>query len=137
MLERGVLEMKSMQLRKQTGVAEQLSLSLELFVYVTQEGEEDFLTYRVPAIAVLSRRAAKSRFDAMARDPFSWVPTAGEQAISLEGIIFDPLNPLVLISGDVKKVGDTVADAVILEIKRDRVLFKTPTGKIWIPLERE
>lgn len=44
--------------------------------------------------------------------------------ITVQGIVMDPAQgALALIDGDVKKVGDSVGEAVIVEILKDRVLL--------------
>jgi hypothetical protein len=41
--------------------------------------------------------------------------------LTVEAIIFDPLDPEVLINGQSLKTGDTIEGADIIEIKKDRV----------------
>ena len=82
------------------------------------------------------------------RDPFA--PLIGPDGVSrvsfdthdflIEGIIHDPTaESLVLINGEFYKEGETVGDAVVLQILKDRVILKQDGEEktLWIVEETE
>lgn len=75
------------------------------------------------------------------RDPF--LPLIGpngvltrrqSSALSVEGIIFDPNGSLVLVNGEFYKEGDVIGDATVVNIYKDRVVFKQEDEEktLWI-----
>ncbi len=65
------------------------------------------------------------------RDPF--IPLLGgkgydevsiKQKMKLEGILWSPINPLVVINGETLELGDEIAGAIIERIDKDRVFLR-------------
>ena len=56
-------------------------------------------------------------------DKASGVFSSEELGFSLSGIVWDPRNPVAIINGEMKHVGEVVNGKTILEIKEDRVLL--------------
>ncbi|MEA3368800.1 MAG: general secretion pathway protein GspB [Candidatus Ratteibacteria bacterium] len=65
------------------------------------------------------------------RDPF--VPLLGgksydevsiKQKMKLEGILWSPINPLVVINGETLELGDEIDGAIIERIDKDRVVLR-------------
>ncbi|MDD5194942.1 MAG: hypothetical protein PHQ96_04600 [Candidatus Omnitrophica bacterium] len=65
-------------------------------------------------------------------------PTIAEPikaSYTLQGIIYDELNPIALINGIQVKLGDRIGDAVVLDISSEGVKLEAKEGKIFLPLQ--
>jgi hypothetical protein len=73
------------------------------------------------------------------RDPFTAAPIISERntqsGFALSGILWDKVNPLAIIDGEVVKKGDRLGNKLIEEIKRDRVVLSDGEEFIEIKLE--
>jgi len=50
--------------------------------------------------------------------------------VTIEGILYSRDNPSAIIGGRIVHVGDVISDALVVEIRKDRVLFER-TGQQW------
>ena len=77
-----------------------------------------------PQISVIgSRHAKRSSYAYWGRTPFSLAPVKAYQGLILEGIVWDKNKPAAIINGSVVKVGDTIDEHIVVDIKRDRVII--------------
>ena len=128
-LEHGVMKADRFYLEKQSAAdPNDLLLVLTASVYVRKTAEDEILKKDIPAeISLLERKTGRSRFDEMGRNPFTKAPIRIQQEaapIALQGIIYDPSQPIALINGETKSVGDVVGDYKIVEIHQDSVLLE-------------
>lgn len=123
-LEHGILQVDQFQLAKAAEPkAGALNLVLTSEVFVKKEAEQDILAEAMNLQAPLPRQAPESRFDHVERDPFVRVEKITAKELKLEGIVYDPVDPMVLINGEVRRVGDQVDGMTITEIHQDKVLL--------------
>jgi Tfp pilus assembly protein PilO len=106
-------------------------LSITIDVFVRKDPDFDILAQEMGLKAPVKRQAGTSEYDEIERNPF--VTTEIELPdFNIEGIIYDSETPMVLIAGEVKKVGDQVGETVIQEIQPDSVIFKSEKEEIRI-----
>lgn len=144
-LKQGVIKAERFRLGKGETSSGNLALSLTVSVCVNKTSGEDILKGPISSASPLQRRGGKSRVKEIARDPFQKAveaaavaqPTIKTGTIGLEGIIYDPAAPLVLIHGETKGVGDLVGEMKILEILPDSVLFQRGREQVRVRLREE
>ncbi len=139
-LEHGVIRVEHFRMEKVQNDPTRLSLSLEASLYVKKSSDQNILVEPISSNVPLERQAGRSRFNAIDRNPFTRalvasVPTA-EAQINLEGIIYDPAEPLVLINGETKRIGDLVHHMKIIDIQPDSVLFEKGSEQVRMRLRR-
>lgn len=104
-----------------------LRLSLNAVFFVKKTPDQDLLSRAIPAVPK-ERLAQRSRFESISRNPFTERRAAPAamvpDVIKLEGILYDPAQPLVLINGVTWKKGDHVGAMKIVEIYPDRVIVE-------------
>ena len=111
-----------------------------LYLEKKMAGKTSTLVLSRKAISPLSSKKAEEETPEVSipitikRDPFlpsymrvgdrsSGVFSSEELGFSLSGIVWDPRNPVAIINGEMKHVGEVVNGKTILEIKEDRVLL--------------
>ena len=132
-LEHGVLRIERFRLEKDAADLEYLMLTVAVSVYVKKAPNHEILKEQISVTSPLERRAGQSRFSEITRNPFTKKPVARAQPhaeLNLEGIIYDPAAPLVLIDGETKAVGDRIKDMKIIEIQPDSVLLEKGNKRI-------
>jgi len=128
-LEQSLMTVSQFQLGMGGGRDESmLQLSLNAVFFVKKKSDQDLLDSRAIPAVPKERLAQRSRFESTERNPFTerrLAPAAMVQdVIKLEGIIYDPVQPLVLINGVTWKKGDQVGAMKIVEIKPDRMIVE-------------
>jgi len=125
MLQQGIVTIDQFKLEKEAALSMKLMLLLSASVYVRKTSEQNILQEQISTAASFDRQPVESRFDSIDRDPFTKkvVSQKVESVIKLEGIIYDPAQPIALINGEARKIGDRVGDAEILDIQRNRVVL--------------
>lgn len=138
-LPHGIITVDQYRLEKQSGESTLLNLTLTLSVYARKTKEENILEQKFSLDMPIQRKAGMSRSKGIARDPFNQkiVPVEEEAVINLEGIIYDPVQPIVLIGGETRKVGDVVAGMTIAEIHPEYVVFKKDGEQTVVRLYQE
>lgn len=98
-----------------------------IFLAVSKKGapEAGLATVAAELEEPVERVAPRTQFRDWGRDPFF---VKGEEkalpSLRLEGIIMDPVSPFAMINGEIRKVGDTMDGATVVEIREDRVILK-------------
>ncbi|MFA5100907.1 MAG: hypothetical protein WC547_08505 [Candidatus Omnitrophota bacterium] len=69
------------------------------------------------------RHAKRSGYEYWGRTPFSLAPIKAFQGLILEGIVWDNDKPVAIINGSVVKIGDTIDEHIVVDIKPDRVIL--------------
>ena len=126
-LENGVMRVDRFRLETEGAQGqESLVLSLSTSLFVRQALEQEVLKEALSKSTILERKAGKSRFAKMERNPFTKTAVQSEVAspVVLQGIIYDPKQPIALVNGETKSIGDEVGGMKILEIEPDSVLFE-------------
>ncbi len=139
-LNNGLIRTSNFRLLKSASGSSDLDLILQAYLYIRSQPDQDLLkeislspsSFTIPQTAV-------SRFQDYHRNPFVQEIIVGPQKaqLSLEGIIYDPAQPIALINGEAKKVGDQVDNAKILEIHRSYVVLQRENEQIEIRLGPE
>lgn len=139
-LEHGIIKVDRFRLEKLQNNSTRLMLSLESSLYVKKVQDQDILAEPISVNVPLERQAGKSRFNAVERNPFTKASigaiATAESQINLEGIIYDPAQPMILINGETKGVGDTVHHMKIIKIEPDSVLFEKGSERVRMRLRR-
>lgn len=128
-LEHGILRVDQFSLARKEPSKPELSLTLTADLFVKKDSQQDIFETGTGSQVPRERNAHKSRFPEIGRNPFVGKEERPVSTIAIEGIIYDPAAPMVLVGGDVKSAGDRVNDAVIVEIFPDSVLFKKEDGE--------
>ncbi len=140
MLEHGIIKVDRFRLEKLQNDLTRLMLSLESSLYVKKVQDQDILSEPFSSATVPERNAGKSRFNTVERNPFTKALIAAigtaESQINLEGIIYDPAEPMILINGETKGIGDIVHHMKIIEIQPDSVLFEKGSEQVRMRLRR-
>ncbi len=126
-LDSGVIKINSFRFDKMSASASNLTAALEANVYVRKTNDQDLFQTALEGELAPAKSQGVSRFQAYLRNPFSEeaiVSKVSQAALSLEGIIYDPAEPIALINGEARRIGDQVGDVKILDIQRNRVLFQ-------------
>ena len=86
-------------------------------------GEREALPQATPAqSAARTEQRQLARQMAWDRDPFTFAPTAaGLGGLALSGILWDPQQPMAIINGDLRHVGDALDGYRITAITSDQV----------------
>lgn len=132
-LEHGVMKVDRFRLEKEeTEDSAYVALDVAASVYVRKGLDQEILKREISQTDLLERKAGRSRFPKSGRNPFTKTVVQAEvkAPVKLEGIIFDPLGPMVLVNGETKGVGDVVNDLKIVEIDPDSVVFEGKGEKI-------
>lgn len=122
MLSKGVLTVDHFEMTPTVAGKSDISLALTLNAYVKKTSDQQILTEKSIAVSTV-HEPSKSRASTIQRNPFLQADEKSGFAVSVEGIIYDPKNPMVLIAGDVKRLGDQVDGLTIVEIRRDAVIL--------------
>ena len=136
----GVIKVDRFRLGSEGADPAHLALALSASVYVAKNDKQDVLRDTIVQTGLVPRLAARSRFEAIKRNPFAKaaeveIPVLpGKKKINLEGIIYDPAQPIVLINGETKGTGDYVEGMKIIEIQPGSVVFDQEGEKITIQL---
>ena len=137
-LESGIIKTDNFRLEQVVSTvanSSDLELSLEADLYVRKTIDQDlFRDVVIDESLLKDMNAGVSRYEKYLRNPFVEEVVEAAPTIAVEGIIYDPAQPIVLINGDMKHVGDQIGDAKILEIRPDRVLFERGDEKFEILL---
>ncbi len=139
-LEHGVIKVDHLRFEKKGIDAIQTGLLLAASVYVKKTPEQTVLKEQISETAPVQRHAARSRFETIDRNPFTKkveAIKAKEARVNIEGIIYDPAQPMVLINGETKGIGDRVNGMKIVEIRPDRVLFEKNGEQTEMRLHRD
>ncbi|OGX04616.1 MAG: hypothetical protein A3G87_08235 [Omnitrophica bacterium RIFCSPLOWO2_12_FULL_50_11] len=136
-LEHGLVRVEKFSLAPTKPNEPELNLTLTAELFVKKESEQDVFASEAKLKAPVERIAHKSRSPEVGRNPFVGKDIRPVIPLAIEGIIYDPEAPMVLVDGDVKKVGDRVHDAVIVEILPDSVLFQRDQEQIRVRLQQE
>lgn len=126
-LRHGIMTVERFRLEKETAEdSSPLVLSLVASAFVRKAPDHDLLKEEISMTSPMERRAGKSRFARIGRNPFGRVvvDTAVEAPVTLEGILYDPVRPIALVNGEAKAVGDVVNGMKILEIHPDSVVLE-------------
>ena len=141
MLEHGIIKVDRFRLEKLQNDSTRLMLSLESSLYVKKVQDQDILAEPISSTVPMERQAGKSRFNAFERNPFTKALIAAigtaESQVNLEGIIYDPAEPMILINGETKGIGDIVHHMKIIEIQPDSVLFEKGSEQVRMRLRRD
>ena len=89
----------------------------------TETASEEALTPATPD-QLAQRAAQRERAQRLAwdRDPFTFAPTAaGLGGLALSGILWDAQQPMAIINGELRRVGDALDGYRITAITQDRV----------------
>lgn len=86
----------------------------------------------VPAAAV-ERHSVRSRFASWGKNPFT---LKAESSITLNGIMWDKVNPKAAVNGAIVRKGDKVENNTVVDIKPDRVILNNGTENIELKLEQ-
>jgi Tfp pilus assembly protein PilO len=137
-LEYGIVRIKRVEMVKHASKEQQVSCNVSADLLAKKVSIKNILQESIARDAPVERSAGLSRFNGVERNPFTLVVKAGASELALEGIIYDPKAPLVLIGGEVKRVGDRVGDSEVAEILPDSVLFYQGSSKreLRVRLER-
>lgn len=126
-LEQGMIKINQFRLEKEsaqeTGA---LMLSLTASLYVRQSLEQEVLKESLSQTSPVQRKAGRSRFDKLTRNPFTKMVVRDEisNPVVLQGILYDTDEPIALVNGESRKVGDVVNGMKIVEIHPDSVVFE-------------
>ncbi len=120
-LQNGLIHVGQFSIRPSESHPPHLELSLHSFLLVENVHASE---QKVQAPKGQARHKAKSRYELSKRNPFLKVERLSDKKLTLEGIVYDPNSPVALMDGEMKRVGDQVRGATIVEIKPDSVLFK-------------
>lgn len=97
-------------------------------LFVKKNQKKDLFKEPVAEERPAARQAGKSRLESFGQNPFvKSVPIAQKASgvdINLEGIIYDPKEPIVLINGEARRTGDEVGNTKIVSIFPDHVVFE-------------
>lgn len=81
------------------------------------------------------RRARRSIYPTWGRDPFFVKGGAVSlEPFTLEGIILDQDAPYIVIDGEIKKEGDTVAGAEVVSIQKTKAILRRGSQEIVLKL---
>lgn len=139
-LENGLIRCDRFNLGKQSENGSVLNLNLEASLYVKPRSDWDIFSEIKSDSAVVdantNKQKASSRFKTFLRNPFAppTVRTMAKSSINLEGILYDPIQPIALINGEAKKMGDQVGNNKIVDISPTRVLFQSDSGQFELTL---
>ncbi len=103
-----------------------LTAILEAHAYVRKSIDEDMFQIELEGNPAPVKTPSVSRFQSYLRNPFilEAIPIhTSDMALRLEGIIYDPAQPIALINGEARRIGDQIGDAKIVDIQRNRVVF--------------
>lgn len=124
-LEHGVMRIDHFDLTKAGKEAGQLTLSLSARVFVKKKPDQQILSEAIIPDIPASGRGGKSRFLQVEGSPFEKRSVeSGAVVIDLQGIIYDPVSPIALIGGEVKRVGSEVSGMKIRKINQTSVVFE-------------
>ncbi len=140
MLEHGIIKVDHLRFEKKGMDPTQVGLSLAASVYVKRTTEQAVLKEQISETAPVQRHAARSRFETTDQNPFTKkveAPKVKETQMNIEGIIYDPAQPMVLISGETKGIGDRVNGMKIVEIRPDSIVFEKNGEQIKKYLHRD
>lgn len=73
------------------------------------------------------RQKARTSYDAWGQNPFMLAKPP--RAIVVEGVLWDPANPQVMINGEILSVGGTIGTNVIIGIRPNSVVLQTASGE--------
>ncbi len=134
-LENGIMEVDRFSLESEKPDDSSLILSLVASVYVKNSAEQKILEEEV-AEAPFERLAEKSRFQKIERDPFTKtvIQVKTEIPITLQGILYDSKQPIALVNGEARGVGEIVNDMKIIEINSDNVVLEKDGQKTKLQL---
>lgn len=82
------------------------------------------------------RQARHTKYTTWGRPPFRLgeVAQSSIAALTLEGIVMDPLVPTAIINGEIKKEGDEIAGATVVLIQKTKVILKEEKQEIVLEL---
>ncbi len=124
-LDHGILKIERFDLNPKEAKSQDLGLQLQCMVYLKKAKNVSLFSREEKDVETRPLMPkTRSRFNDIGRNPFSLVDQKQKSKTSLEGIIYDPVKPLAVIGGDIKRLGDQVDGATILEIKQNSVLFE-------------
>lgn len=132
-LDHGVMRVERFHVEKESAEdSSPLLLSLTGSVFVRRTADQEILKEELPATSLLERQAGRSRFAKIERNPFTKaaVQAEVEVPITLQGILYDPVQPIALINGETKGIGEVVGGMKVLEIHPDHVVFDKQGEKI-------
>ena len=136
-LNHGVMKIEHFRLEKEGAEdTSSLLLSLVASVFVRKSPDQKILNEGISMTFPLERQAGQSRFAKIERNPFTKavVQTEVESPVTLQGIIYDSAQPIALVNGETKSVGEVVNGMKIIEIHPDSVVFEKEGKKIKIRL---
>ena len=121
----GVMKVDRFRLDKEKEGSDLVTLSLAASLYLRKSTDQKILEADVAEVP-LERMAGRSRFQSISRNPFTKVPVRVEKTspVVLQGILYDAQQPLALINGDARRIGEVVNGMKIIEINPDNVVLE-------------
>lgn len=89
----------------------------------------------VKNIVPTERRAKKTNFTIWDRNPFIPKGTKAEVRVVLDGIMWNEVNPKVMINNEILGIGSTIAGYKVIDVKKDRVIVNDGTEDIVLRLD--
>ena len=124
-LNRSIIKVNSFRLDKPAS-SSNLTAAVEANVYVRKASDQDLFQEALEGEPEPIKSKSISRFQTYLRNPFleeATIIKSSSVTMRLEGIIYDPAQPIALINGEARQIGDQVGDAKIVDIQRNRVVF--------------
>ncbi|GEM_PF-5155647 len=139
-LTNGIIKTNHFHLEKADSKTPDLTLVLDAALYVRRTDVEELFQEVAPDESpALNKKTVLSRFQTYLRNPFVEEIIIGTPKLSfhLEGILYDSAQPIALINGEGKRVGDEVQHAKILEIRPDSVLMQKENEQFEVKLRHK
>ncbi len=124
-LQNAVMRVERFRLSKEEEASGSLQLSVAAWVYVRKSTNQKIFEAEI-AKAPMERKAGKSQYSSIDRDPFTKAPirTGKAAPAALQGILYDSQKPLALVNGETKGIGEMVNDMKIVEINPDGIVLE-------------
>ena len=124
-LDHGLVKVERLELNSKEPKLPILNLSVQGSVYIKKStGQPLFDSKTKVQVDGSTRVKPKSRYNDLGRNPFSETDDAQKSALTIEGIIYDPVKPMALVNGEVRRVGDEINGMRIVEITKGSVIVE-------------
>lgn len=122
-LRNGVLGIEHFEMASSQADGELISVRLFSHLYVKRSADEQIFHSELKPKMQISSVRSSSRFKDYGRNVFS--KSKQERSLfNVQGIIFDPKNPLVLINGELKHTGEEINGFRVVNIFQDMVVLE-------------